>query len=279
MGREMSLPPLIRPPSEAESLILQPTFGCSHNRCAFCETYRQRPFKARPLAEVIQEIDELGPPFEGVRKIFLGDGDPLVLPVERLLPILTHIRETWPSVRRITAYAAPRNFKNKTVSDLTRLRQAGLTQVYLGYESGDEAVLRMIDKGSGVDDIVSAGDKLNQAGIKISAIVILGVAGPALSLGHAERTARVVDRTAPRFLSALTLMCPRAYSRRIGHPDFRPLTPPEVLTECRHLLSGIEANGIIFRANHVSNYLMLEGVLQKSRARLLSEIDAAQERF
>ena len=277
MGTTMTLPPIIRPPSEADSLILQPTYGCSHNHCAFCDTYRGRPFEARRLDEVFEEIDALGPMFEGIRKVFLGDGDLLVLSTERLLPILSHIRTTWPTVRRITAYASPRNFRNKSVSELIQLRQMGLTQVYMGFESGADEVLAMNQKGNTRDDIVAASDKLNEAAIKLSAIVILGLGGADLSSVHAEQTAAVVNRARPRFLSALTLMCPGAYAERLGVTRFRELTVLEILDECPRMISGIDANGIIFRANHVSNYLMLEGVLPKSKVRLLGEIETARE--
>ena len=271
----MRLEPIIRPPSEADALILQPTYGCSHNRCAFCRTYQQRAFKARPLEEVLLEIDELAPVFAGVRKVFLGDGDPLALSTARLLPILAHIKARLPSVRRITAYASPSNFRNKRVEELARLRDAGLTQVYMGYESGDDAVLEMMNKGNTRADILSAADKLNEAGVRISAILILGVAGKKRSRAHAEASASVVNLTRPRFLSALTLMNPEGYAARIRRPEFRPLSVVEVLTECHRLIEHIDANGIIFRANHVSNHLALEGVLQKSSARLLGEIAEA----
>jgi radical SAM superfamily enzyme YgiQ (UPF0313 family) len=224
----------------------------------------------------MREITALGSRFDGVSKIFLGDGDPLALSADRLLSILDHIRKTWPSVRRISAYASPRNFRNKGEKDLIRLGKAGLTQVYVGYESGDDEVLRAIQKGNTSEDIIAAADKLHTAGIKISAIVILGVAGPSLSMRHAENTAKVVNRTHPRFLSALTLMCPTAYNHRIGMEDFRELTTAEVLKECYRFIEGIAADGIIFRSNHVSNYLKLAGVLQKNKARLLVEIEAAQ---
>ena len=271
----MNRPPLIRPPSEADALILQPTYGCSHNRCAFCLTYRDRSFEARPQDAVLREIDAFAPIMEGVKKVFLGDGDPLTLPCDRLLPILNHIALRLPSVRRVTAYASPRNFRNKSVSELAALREAGLTQVYMGYESGDDEVLRMMRKGCCRTDILEAADKLHQAGIKISAILILGVAGPNLSMRHARQSADIVNRTRPRFLSLLTLMKPDGYARQTGFPEFRELSIREVLCECRTLLSHIEQTGIIFRANHVSNHFALEGVLQKSKARLLSEIDSA----
>lgn len=271
----MRLEPIIRPPSEADALILQPTYGCSHNRCAFCWTYQERAFKARPLEDVIAEIDELAPLFNGIKKVFLGDGDPLALSADRLIPILEHIGNRLPSVRRITAYASPGNFRKKRVEDLVRLRQAGLTMVYVGYESGDDTVLSMMNKGNTREEIVSAADKLNEAGISISAILILGAGGSALSRRHAEASASVVDLTRPRFLSALTLMKPDWYAARISQPQFVPLSATQSLEECHVLIEHIESTGIIFRANHVSNHLALGGVLQKSKARLLREIEDA----
>jgi radical SAM superfamily enzyme YgiQ (UPF0313 family) len=273
-------PPLIRPPSEADALILQATYGCSRNRCAFCVTYRERPFKVRPLKAIEKEVESLAPIYQGVRKVFLGDGDPMVLPAHRLLPILGLITRKLPSVRRIAAYAAPGNFSSKSLEDLTRLREAGLTQVYMGFESGDDEVLRRIDKGATKNEILAASDKLQAAGIKLSAIIILGLGGPALSMRHAENSARLVNRSTPRFLSALTLMlAPRAptYEAVFDHPEWRELTPREILVECRRFIECIDANGIIFRANHVSNYLALSGTLQKSKERLLREIDCALE--
>ncbi len=271
-------PPIIRPPAEADSLILQATYGCSHNRCAFCVTYRERSFAVRPFEDIVKEIDYCATFLQGVRKVFLGDGDPLVLPCDKLLPTIRYIKERIPSVRRISAYASPKNFRNKSVSDLKQLAEAGLTQVYIGFESGDDEVLRRIDKDTTYSEIVEACAKIHEANIKISAIVILGLGGPELSLRHAENTARVLNATRPRFASALTLIrAPRApsFEEVFDLPSFRELTQEETLRECRALIAGIEADGIIFRSNHVSNYLALEGTLQKSKPRLLAEIDEA----
>ncbi len=274
----MIRPPLIRPPSEADSLILQVTYGCSHNRCAFCVTYKNRPFCARPHGDIAAEIDQVARQFEGVRRVFLGDGDPMALSPRRLSAILAYLRRRLPSVRRVTAYASPGNFAEKSVKDLAGLRELGLTQVYIGFESGDDEVLRRIDKGVSRDDIVAACDKLNEAGIKISAIVILGLGGPHLSMRHAERSADLINRTRPRFTSALTLMLPGGmtpFTDAFERGDWRELTSHEILRECRRLLECIDANGVIFRANHISNYLALAGTLQKNKSRLLSEIDDA----
>lgn len=271
-------PPIIRPPAEANSLILQATYGCAHNRCAFCVSYRERPFAPRPFHDVAREIDAYAARYKDIRRVFLGDGDPLVLSTDRLLPILQHIKAKMPTARRISAYASPKNFRDKSVEELRRLADAGLTQVYMGFESGDDEVLRRIDKDTTFDEIVTACGKIHEAGIKISSILILGLGGPELSLQHAENSAKLLNETRPRFASALTLIqAPRnpSFEAVFNLPSFRELTPIEILTECRTLIDGVTADGIIFRSNHVSNYLALEGTLQKSKPRLLQEIDDA----
>jgi radical SAM superfamily enzyme YgiQ (UPF0313 family) len=271
-------PPIIRPPAEADSLIIQATYGCSHNRCAFCATYQERPFAVRPFEDIAQEINIYAQMCPDVRRVFIGDGDPTVLPGDKLAAILEYIKKKLPGVRRISAYGSPKNFRNKTASDIARLAAAGLTQIYMGFESGDDEVLRRIDKDTEFSEIVDVCAAVHEAGIKISAILILGLGGPKLSARHAENSARLLNETRPRFASALTLVrapkTPR-FEEVFNLPSFRELSPKEILKECRRLIEGIDANGIIFRANHVSNYLALEGTLQKSKPRLLSEIDAA----
>jgi radical SAM superfamily enzyme YgiQ (UPF0313 family) len=270
--------PVIRPPAEAESLILQATTGCSHNRCAFCVTYRGKRFRPRPLDTLFAEIDWAAGALPGLRRVFLADGDPLALPTERLLAILTRIGERLPTVRRVTAYASPQNFRRKGDAELARLAAAGLTQVYVGFESGDDEVLARVGKGATADEIAAACDRVHAAGIKISATVVLGLGGPRLSARHALATAKLIDRARPRFASALTLMLPpgsRRYADAFGDPTWRLLAPGEMLAELRALVAAVAADGVIFRANHASNYLPLEGTFQKSKARLLAELDAA----
>ena len=277
----LSKPPIIRPPAEADSLILQVSYGCAHNRCAFCVSFRERPFQARPFEDIAAEIDAFAHLYRGTRKVFLGDGDPLTLPTESLLPVLDRIREKMPTVRRISAYAAPKNFRDKSPADLKRLSDAGLTQVYIGFESGDDEVLRRIRKDTTHGEMVEFCTAIHAAGIKISAIVILGLGGPTLSRQHAENSAKLINETKPRFASSLTLICANGsedYAKKTGIPDFRELTPKEILKESRILVEGITANGIIFRSNHVSNVLALEGTFQKSKARMLEEIDEALAR-
>lgn len=269
--------PVIRPPAEAGSLILQATIGCSHNRCAFCFTYSNKRFRARPHEELLAEIGWAAERTGDVRRVFLGDGDALALSTDRLLRLLEALHERLPRLRRVSAYAAPQNFRRKSVADLERLRDAGLTQVYVGFESGDDEVLARIDKGVTHDEMVELSLRPQRAGIKMSAMVVLGLGGPRLSRRHAEESARLLDEIRPRFASALTLMLEPGsdrYAREFGDPEWRLLEPLEMIAELRHLIAAVEADGIIFRSNHASNYLALKGVFQKSKSRMLEEVDA-----
>jgi radical SAM superfamily enzyme YgiQ (UPF0313 family) len=269
---------IYRPPSEARSLILQATVGCSHNQCAFCIAYQDKHYRVRPEADLFQEIDWAAREMPGTRRVFLADGDALVLSTDRLLRILERLFDTLPSLERVTTYGSPQNLVHKTVTDLRRLREAGLTMVYYGIESGDDDILKRIQKGATSDHIISGGLKSKEAGMDLSATVILGTGGPSLSTRHAEATAKVLNAIAPRYASALTLMLePRrpSYVDVFGDPSWRMLEPLEILTECRHLLANIHADGIIFRSNHASNYLSLAGDLQADKPRLIAEIDTA----
>ncbi len=269
---------IYRPPSEARSLILQATIGCSHNQCAFCIAYQDKHFRVRREPDLFGEIDWAAREMPGIRRVFLADGDALVLSNDRLLRILERLFQKLPSLERVTAYGSPQNFLHKSVKDLRQLKEAGLTMVYYGIESGDDDILKRIHKGATADHIMAGGLKSKEAGMDLSATVILGTRGPTFSLKHAEATAHVLNAIAPRYASALTLMLePRrpSYTDIFGDPAWRMLNPREILTECRHLLTHINADGITFRSNHASNYLSLAGDLQPDKTRLLAEIDTA----
>lgn len=269
---------IYRPPSEGRSLILQATIGCSNNECAFCVAYREKRFRVRPEADFFAEIDWVAGAMPEVRRVFLADGDALVLSTDRMLRILEKLYGKLANLERVTAYGSPQNFLHKSVADLKRLRAAGLTMVYYGIESGDDEILKRIGKGATAQEVIDAGLKARQAGIDLSATVVLGLGGPDLSTRHAEATARVLNAIVPRYASALTLMVePRkpGYKQVFGDPNWRMLNPIESLAECRLLLAGIDADGIVFRSNHASNYLSLAGDLQKDKQRLLQTIDDA----
>jgi radical SAM superfamily enzyme YgiQ (UPF0313 family) len=211
-----------------------------------------------------------------VRRVFLADGDALVLSTDRLLCILEKLYAELSNLERVTLYGSPQNLLKKSVGDLSRLRKAGLTMIYYGVESGADEILMRIKKGAKAEDIVSAALQAKEAGIDLSVTVILGLGGPGFSIRHAEATAMVLNEIAPRYASALTLMLePRrpGYREIFGDPDWRMLDQAEILAECRLLLANIDADGIIFRSNHASNYLSLAGDLQKDKTRLLDEID------
>lgn len=265
-----------RPPSEARSLILQATVGCSHNQCAFCVAYQGKRFRARSEGELFPQIDWAAQAMGRVRRVFLADGEALVLSTDRLLRILERLYDRLPGLERVTAYGSPQNLLHKGVEDIKRLRAAGLTMIYYGVESGDDEVLTRIRKGATAEQLCTAGLMARDAGMDLSVTVILGLGGPRLSRRHAEATARVLNTITPRYASALTLMLePRvpAFEEIFADPDWRMLEPIEVLTECRALLAHIDADGIVFRSNHASNYLALAGDLQADKGRLLGEID------
>jgi len=268
--------PIYRPPSEARSLILQATIGCSHNECAFCVSFQNKPFRARKEAELMAEIDWAGQELPGLRRVFLADGDALVLSTGRLLRILERLYDRISTLERVTIYASPQNLEKKSVDDLRSLREAGLTMAYLGVESGDDEVLERIRKGATAQQMIDLCAKPQEAGIDLSITVILGLGGPRLSERHARATGQVLDAIAPRYASALTLMVePRkpSFEEIFDDPSWRPLDAMESLRECRMIIDEINADGVTFRSNHASNYLSLKGDLQRDKQNLLDAID------
>ncbi len=284
--------PIYRPPSEAHSLILQVTIGCSNlltrpdpesstghrvkRGCAFCVAYQTKPFKARPHGEVLEEIDAVAKVVPATRRIFLADGDAVVLKTSRLVEILERLYQRFPRLERVTAYAAPRNLLKKSVADLRQIQRAGLTMVYLGIESGDDEILVKVDKRSTAEQMIEGCLKAKEAGIALSLTVILGLGGPRLSKRHAEATAAVISRIKPEYAAALTLMVERrvpSFDQVFDDPEFRLLDVPEALAECRHLIAHLDSEGTVFRSNHASNWLALKGVLNKDRDELLATID------
>ena len=271
--------PVYRPPSEAESLILPVTDGCSWNQCTFCEMYTapQKKFRARSEAEVLDNIRALGARYGSqLRRIFLADGDALVLPTRRLLNILAAIREHLPAVRRVSSYCLARNLAKKSVSELQALAAAGLGLVYLGAESGDDEVLAAVNKGETYATTLDALEKLGAAGISRSVMILNGLGGQSLSLQHAENSARLVNAAQPEYLSTLVVSFPLGEARfRAGFPNWEPLEQPALFAEMRHFISALELRRTVFRSDHASNWLILKGTLGADKARLLAEIDAA----
>jgi len=269
--------PLFRPPSEARSLIFQVTNGCSWNRCTYCDMYTgaQKKFRPRPQQEVLAEIRACAAQGIDARRIFLADGDALVLSMRRLRIILEEIRACFPALQRVSSYCLPSNLKHKSDEDLRELAALGLKVIYVGAESGDDSVLRQVDKGETYATTAQALLRARAAGIKTSVMILNGIGGKALSEQHALASARLVNETQPEYLATLVLTF---YSDR-GRFDngfdqrFEKLDTVELCREMRSFIGATELDNTIFRSDHVSNHLVLKGVLGRDKARLLQQID------
>ncbi len=269
--------PLFRPPSEADSLILQATLGCSYNECAFCGMYRSKRFRVRPIEELRAEIrwaaENLGP--LAVRKVFLADGDALVAKPAFLTAVLDELRTHFSGLRRVSCYASPQALAIRKVEEMRALCEAGLVQYYLGIESGHDEVLSKLTKGVDAQEMVRVANKANDAGVKLSTMILLGAGGRALSRAHAQASAEVVNRIQPRFVSTLVMTpvenTPLFDADRRG--EFEHLEPIELAAELRTFVAGLELRSSIFRSNHASNTLTLGGTLPKDKPALLSALD------
>jgi radical SAM superfamily enzyme YgiQ (UPF0313 family) len=271
--------PVFRPPSEAHSLVLPVTNGCSWNHCTFCEMYtqEQKKFRARDEAQVLEEIRLTGERMI-VQRVFLADGDALVMPTRRLLTILAAIREHMPEVSRVSSYCLPRNLRKKSVDELKELADAGLRMAYVGCESGDDEVLARVNKGETYASSLSALDKLGQAGITRSVMILNGLGGTLLSKQHADNSARLMTESQPEFLSTLVVSFPQGEARfRQGFADFQALNQQQLFVEVERLLQGLELRDTVFRSDHASNYLVLKGTLGADKQRLLAQVRQAIE--
>ncbi len=275
--------PVFRPPSEARSLIFQVTNGCSWNRCSYCEMYTdaQKKFRPRVEAELLAEIRACGESGIEPRRIFLADGDALVLSMRRLRTILGEIRSSLPSVSRVSSYCLPSNLKNKSDEDLQELESLGLKVIYVGAESGDDGVLQRIDKGETYATTATALLRARAAGIKTSVMILNGIGGRRFSEQHALASARLVNDTQPDYLATLVLTFYKGPERlRQGFGgEFEELNTIELCREMKTLIGATELDCTIFRSDHVSNHLVLKGVLGKDKARLLQQIDDAVTYF
>jgi radical SAM superfamily enzyme YgiQ (UPF0313 family) len=271
--------PVFRPPSEAKSLILPVTNGCSWNQCTFCEMYTQpqKKFRARKPDDIRRDIARAAEAFESVPRVFLADGDAMVLPTRRLLEILADLKQAFPGLRRVSSYCLPRNLAKKSVEELVELREAGLGILYVGMESGDDEVLRRINKGETWESTRSALEKIKQAGLTSSVMVLNGLGGEVLSRQHAINTATLCNETQPDYLSTLVVSFPQGEERfRAGFgDDFVPLSQQGLFEEIRVFLEHLELESTIFRSDHASNYLVLKGTLGRDKQRLLGEVDLA----
>ena len=271
--------PVFRPPSEAESFILRVTRGCAHNSCTYCNMYRGVKFEKLSDDQIMRQIAmAYSTDAEGVRRVFLADGDALVLPTERLLNILSVLKKYFPNLERVSSYAAPRDILAKSVEELTELRRAGLALLYYGMESGDAQTLKDIRKGVNDKQSIEAGKRVIAAGMKLSIMIILGIAGKEGSTRHALATAHAINEIKPTMLSALSLMLYRGseLKEQFERGEFHPLTPAQLMEELKLIIEHVdlpESEHMIFRSNHVSNYIRLAATLPRDKEQLLKDID------
>ena len=267
-----------RPPSEAYSLIVQVTYGCSHNTCAFCSMYKEKRFALRPLDEVLEDFHIARQTYRHVDKVFLADGDALVRKASELYTILDTIRELFPECQRVTSYASPASIRIRTDEEMQTLRAKGLTMVYMGLESGCDEVLKLMRKGHMSDEIVAMGQKVRRNGIALSVTAITGLGGPELLEQHAIETAKAFNAMNPEYIGMLTLMVEPGTPLYdwVRDGKFQLLTQPQVLRETRLLVENLDSPGSVFRMNHASNYLVLKGTLNQDKEVMLRTIDAAE---
>jgi len=268
---------IYRPPSEAYSLIIQATVGCSHNRCTFCSMYKDKSFRIRPVEEILSDIEEFKNRHRNVERVFLADGNALAMKTDDLKRILLNIREVLPECGRVGIYASPRDILVKTDEELAELKQLGLGITYMGMESGSDEILKNIKKGITSAEMIEAGKKLKSSGIKLSITVISGLGGKEGWKEHALESAKVLNEIDPDYLGLLTLLVEPGteMEKQVDKGSFELMSPIEVVKETRMLIEGLKLSNCVFRSNHASNYFALAGTLPEDRQRLLHDIDKA----
>jgi len=268
---------IIRPPSEANSILLQVTVGCSHNKCTFCGAYKGERFRIKSDAVIMEDIDFASKYCTRQRRMFLCDGDAMIIPQKRLIKILERIKTRLPWVTRIGVYANAKSLKMKTLEELKELNLHGLGIAYMGLETGDDITLKNVNKGATSQSMINMGKKAREAGIKLSVTVLLGIAGSERSLIHAKETGRVLSAIDPEYVGALSLMLypgTELYkSKKSG--DFSLIEPEQMLMELRTIIDATNLSRGLFHANHASNYLPIRARLPKDKKSTIKMIDDA----
>jgi len=268
---------IIRPPSEANSILLQVTVGCSRNKCTFCGTYKGERFRIKPDAVIMEDIAFAATHCKNQRRLFLCDGDALIVPQNRLLNILLEIEKQLPWVTRIGVYANAKALKMKTLDELKILRAHGLGIAYMGLETGDDTALKQINKGAAAEDMILMGRKAKEAGFKLSITVLLGIAGKTRSQEHAKETGRVLSAIDPDYVGALSLMLIPGTPLFKDHVagSFTLISPEEMLAELRTMIEHTNLSRGLFHANHASNYLPIKARMPRDKEATLKLIDEA----
>lgn len=272
--------PLYRPPSEAYSLIIQATLGCSQNKCTFCSMYKSKKFTIKPLEQIKKEIDFFRIYVKKAERIFLADGDALIMPMKILKEIFIYINEKFPEAERISLYGSPKSILLKTPEELLELKNLGLGLIYLGVESGSDKILSSVKKGVSREEIIAAGKKVKKVGIPLSVTAIAGLGGKENSIEHAVETASLISEINPDYFGVLTLMLEEGTEllEEYKKGNFIPLSSSEILEETKFMIKNINVKEkCIFRSNHASNYVSLKGTLPYEKENILKTIDSALE--
>ena len=269
-----------RPPSEARSLIVQVTIGCAHNTCTFCNMYKAKDFRVRSMEEIMEDLREAHNSYGAyVQKVFLADGDALVLQTEKLLEILKAVRELFPNCTRVASYGTAQDILRKSEEELKSLQKAGLGIVYVGAESGDDEIVASICKGVTAEELKAAGQKLKRCGIQTSVTLISGLGGRSKVEEHARSCAELISAMNPDYASFLTL---RLYEGTPMYDDvvtgrFERITADEIVDEMKIFLEHVDSPGTVFRTNHASNYVVLAGNLNEDIPSMLAQLDEAKK--
>lgn len=269
-----------RPPSEARSLIVQVTIGCAHNTCTFCNMYKAKQFRVRTMEEIMEDLQEAHDNYGAyVQKVFLADGDALVMKTEDLLDILEAVSRLFPNVKRVASYGAAQDILRKSDEELAALQKAGLGIIYIGAESGDNGILEMIHKGATAEEVIAAGQKLKRCHIQTSVTLISGLGGRGKVEEHALSCARLITAMNPEYASFLTL---RLYEGTPMYEDvvagrFERITADEIADEMKLFLEHVDSPGTVFRTNHASNYVALAGNLNEDIPEMLDTLEAAKK--
>ena len=272
--------PLYRPPSEGNSLIIQATLGCSHNKCSFCNMYKSKKFTIKPIEDIKNDISYFRQTYTHVERIFLADGDALIIKTEDLKEILVYINKLFPECSRVTLYGSPKSILLKTPQELSDLKDLGLSMIYMGVESGNDEILKDINKGVSSEDLIKAAKKVKEANILLSVTVIAGIGGIEKSKSHAIKTGEIISSLIPDYLGVLTLMVEEGTNlhNKIINNEFEILNDKEILNEIKLLIHHIDVKeSVVFRCNHASNYISLTGNLPKDKEKLLTQIDYYQD--
>ncbi|MFC2137202.1 radical SAM protein [Bacteroidota bacterium] len=269
--------PVFRPPAEANSVIIQATVGCSWNKCAFCEMYKKKKFRVKNFDELKSEIKILSDVFHDVRRIFIADGNAFVLSYEKLIETINEVNYNFKSLQRISAYALPSDILSKSEEDLILLQKAGLKLLYIGIESGDDELLKFVNKGETYQSTLKGIKKAHNAGIDTSIMILNGLGGKKYSENHASNSARIINELNPKYLSVLTLSFPLGEKHYMSQfqGDYIGMNTEELIAELKLFIEELNVENTIFRTDHISNTIILKGVLSKNKNEMINIIDNA----